>query len=271
MARVLAGGVLACVCGGAAMAAEPTTLFTHKPDLGEALWREDATLAGDFEPGQGLRRWRSSEASVVRSDGAIDSVRLTFSGVDPTPGGAPVGALAPFDPADADRIDIAVTRDWPNALRLKAGGLDFDLSPRAGVDVSEGRASLATGATVRVGGDLGDQIADEVLSGLGLNTVESSTFEGRGRWYLFAAADGRAVGMNIARDRDGDWSRQGWSSDPTSVVGEAQVGVGWRKGAMQASFGLVQREIKSQGVRNVRNGKIEDEAVAFTLSFKPGR
>src|SRR3712207_8865529 len=38
-----------------------------------------------------------------------------------------------------------------------------------------------------------------------------------------------------------------------AFIGEAQVGLGWRRGPMQASFGVLQREIKHKPAEGLRS------------------
>jgi hypothetical protein len=99
---------------------------------------------------------------------------------------------------------------------------------------------------------------------------DGSSFGESGRWYLFAAASGRAVGLNLLRG-DSGWTRAGWSTDPSSaLIGDAQVGVGWRKGDVQTSLGFIHREVKGQHMifgQETRN----DSLLAFSFAVKPGR
>jgi len=67
------------------------------------------------------------------------------------------------------------------------------------------------------------------------------------------------------------WDRAGWSTDATSgLVGDAQVGVGWRKGDSQASFGVIHREVKG---RHMIFGQLtrDDTVAALNFSIRPGR
>lgn len=85
----------------------------------------------------------------------------------------------------------------------------------------------------------------------------------RGRWILFASDEQQAVGVNLLRSRAGEMRRMSWTADRVANVGDAQVGVGWRRGAFQAALSLVDREISIYG-------KSRDERfVAFTISIKP--
>lgn len=85
----------------------------------------------------------------------------------------------------------------------------------------------------------------------------------RGRWILFASDEQQAVGVNLLRSRAGEARRMSWTADRVANVGDAQVGVGWRRGAFQAALSLVDREISIYG-------KSRDERfLAFTISIKP--
>ena len=111
--------------------------------------------------------------------------------------------------------------------------------------------------------------AAERLRGMGVKDGES--FGDAGRWYVFVAASGQAVGLNMMRGERGGWDRAGWSTDATStLVGDAQVGVGWRKGDLQSSLGVIHREVK--GDHMVFGQETRDDTVAaFTFSYRPGK
>ena len=73
----------------------------------------------------------------------------------------------------------------------------------------------------------------------------------------------------MLRGEGGDWDRAGWTTDPAAaVIGDAHVGVGYRKGNLQTSFGLIHREVKGQHMVFGQETK-EDSVVAFTFSIKP--
>jgi hypothetical protein len=72
--------------------------------------------------------------------------------------------------------------------------------------------------------------------------MDKTSPNGKGRWFVFAAAGGRAVGLNMSPTGAPGAAR--WSSGSTStLINDGQAGVGWRRGAMQASFGYVHRDI----------------------------
>jgi hypothetical protein len=220
-----------------------------------------------YDSGHGLATtWDAQQFTLPsRSDGTVDSLRLSIASPSLIPGLGPRDLQAErFSP---DAFDVTVTRGWPRAVAFSAGKFGVDVSPHAGLGVGNTGGSAEAGAVLRVG--VGQNLEDRVADALGAGGVkDGKTFGNRERWYLFAAASGRAVGMNMLR-QDGDWSRAGWSQDTTSsLVGDAQVGVGWRKGAMQTSFGYIHRSIKMKEAVMGLDTK-DDSVVAFSFSLKP--
>ena len=218
-----------------------------------------------YQPGAGPVRWTSGQTLLSRpgAGGPVDQLRVSVGGVLRTPGGAPLNLRgAQYDPRG---YEVAVTRDWPAAVAFGAGAFGVDVTPHAGLGMTNFGGSAEAGATLRL--MQRDAAAAERLKAMGLRDGDAA-FGGQGRWYLFAAASGRAVGMNMLHGEQG-WDRAGWTTDPTSTLtGDAQVGVGWRKGAMQTSFGYIHREMKGQNMLFGVEGK-KDSVVAFTLSIQP--
>jgi hypothetical protein len=169
---------------------------------------------------------------------------------------------------EPDAYELTVMRDWPRMVSFDAGAYDVDLSPHAGMGWSSRDGALAeAGATLRLTQRLDDEVRDR-LGDLGVH--DGLDFAGRGRWYMFAAASGRAVGLNMTRDGE-RWNGASWSTDPASrLVGDAHLGVGWRKGAMQTSLGYIHREMKGQNMIWGQQTK-DDSVVAFSFSIKPER
>jgi hypothetical protein len=165
------------------------------------------------------------------------------------------------------RVDVMAVRSWPGAISFSSKKLEFDVAPHAGFGVSSYGAQAAGGATLTVSKSRGDQ-ALERLRDMGVK--DGAGFGDTGRWYLFAAASGQAVGLNVLRGEHG-WDRAGWTTDTTgALVGDAHVGVGWRKGDMQTSLGVIHREVK--GKYRVFGQETRDDTVAaFTFSFRPQR
>ncbi len=262
-------------CGVAAEAAAETLAPSSHPLMdaafapagggaaapGQNLLEREAYIAG-----QGPVRWTSSERPLSRptASGRVDSLRVSVGGPLRTPGGLPLNLdRAEFDARD---YEVSLIRNWPSAISFETGNLDLDLSPHAGVGVTSRGGSAEAGATLKLSQRVGAE-ANERLRDLGVR--DGAIHGDQGRWYLFAAASGQAVGLNILRN-DGGWDRAGWTTDPTStLVGDAQVGVGWRKGVLQTSFGYMHREIKGRHMIFGQQTR-EDSVVAFTLSIKPG-
>lgn len=195
---------------------------------------------------------------------------------DTAPGSVDVVRIVPSDGLrlDLERRglaaggpDIGVVRSWPRAVSFSAEGLAFDVSPHAGFGVSP-FGGLAEGGAMLTVSKSREQQAVERLRDLGVK--DGQAFGDTGRWYLFAAASGRAVGFNMLRGERG-WDRAGWSTDDTGgLVGDAQVGVGWRKGDVQSSFGVIYREVRGN---HMAFGQLtrDDTVAAVTFSVKPGR
>jgi hypothetical protein len=277
--RLLAGLAIALGCSVVGEAVAQTVL-----PAADASQLRDAAFARDLAPrvrtedglfslleqdrylaGQGPIRWGTNQLSLgKRASGANDSLRLSLGGVLRPPGGLPLN----MDRADfaAQAYEIAVTRDWA-PVKFDAGAYDVHLAPHAGVGMSNAGGQAEAGAMLTVG-QKRDDIVQDRLSDMGVS--DGAAFGDQGRWYLFAAASGRAVGMNMLR-KDNGWDRAGWSTDPSSaLIGDAQVGVGWRKGVVQTSFGYVHREVKGEHMVFGQKTK-EDSLLAFSLSIKPGR
>jgi hypothetical protein len=218
--------------------------------------------------GEGLVVWRTNELTLpATTQGAVDTVRMSIGGVARAPGGVVLARPdALFDP-DAEAFDLTYTRGWPAAWKVSAGHYDLDVTPHAGFGVNNAGGTAEAGAMLRFGADLGDR----VMSRLGVQASDTSTFAGRGRWFLFAAASGRAVGLNMLSTAQGGLQRGGWSAEPSNaLVSDAQAGLGWSRGMVQASFGYVHRDVRSQTPLAVgpEPGNYHDSMVAFSLSIQ---
>lgn len=268
--RPLALAATVLICAAAANAAGAQILSSDQTLLNSAAFAP-STPSGyvdpmsrmlshqAYAPGEGERRWTTGEAPLS----ANTALRITIGGVVRTPGGLPLNlAGAAYD---ANAYEVAVTHDWPAAIAFQGKGFGIDLTPHAGVGVTSLGGSAEAGATLRL--TQRDAVAEARLKALGIRDGAAS-FGDKGRWYLFAAASGRAVGLNMLHGEQG-WNRAGWTTDTTSkLTGDAQVGVGWRKGDMQTSFGYIHREVKGQNILRGIDPK-SDSVVAFSLSIRP--
>lgn len=195
------------------------------------------------------------------ASGAVERLRLSRGGGWLRADGAPA-PLIPSDPAylDADHYDVTYARGWPARGFDTASGLELELTPHAGVGLGSDGGSAEAGATLRIGSGL-SRLAPE-----GQDVFDDDQV----RWYVFAAGSRRAVGYNFARTRDGDFVRSGMSHDSGAFIGDAQVGIAWRRGDVQTSFGYVYRKHK---VRELVGRDFERERseglVAFQLSIRP--
>lgn len=235
----------------AAFVAKPEAAFPRMDasDLFSAPARDADWLTGlSLDDGR-LTEWRTAETAL--SD--TDRLRLSVGREARGRNGAPLRFDDPGGRSD-QRFDVAYLRDWPSAIRLEGNGYALDVTPTAGFSLGSEGGGAEAGATVRFGSDMKSRLQGLVQSG--------ERFGDRPRWYLFAAASGRAFGYNLMQSGDG-WRRSGVSLDKGSYIGDHQAGVAWRKGDLQASFGYVHREVKAYDYEK------DDGFVAFQLSIKP--
>jgi hypothetical protein len=267
--RRLAGAAIVLICGAAAPAAHagdapsswklPGLAFAapgaaSSDDAIGALLSQAAPIT-DAAPVD----WRSSEVRVAPRA----SLRIRIG--DPPA----MGAGRPLQPgfSGAQSYEFSLVRDWPGAVSFSTARFGVDLTPHAGFGVTSYGGLAEAGATLQFGQRVGEAVKAK-LNAMGVR--DGTKFGDKGRWYLFAAASGRSVGLNMLRGEAG-WSRAGWTTDQTStLVGDAQVGVGWRKGDMQTSLGFVHREIKGMPLLYGIDAK-SDSLVAFSFSVRPQR
>lgn len=225
--------------------------------------------ADRYYDGAGPVTWRTNAFThQAQAGGPIDSVRVSVAGLARTAAVAPLTLVRPNggEAYDVQDVDVTVTRGWPAAVSLKGSKYALDVTPHAGVGFGGAGGSAEAGATVRLGKKR--NMGDRVNEALGVREGDVA-FGGRGRWYIYAAASGRAVGLNMLRGQNGDWTRAGLTQDVTSrLIGDSQAGVAWRKGPMQASFGYIHREIRAkEGIMGLATQK--DDVVALSFSLKP--
>jgi len=228
---------------------------------GREVVSREVRFASDGARGASPWAVSSREVRFASEDGFSDRLSLRTEGRLRRADGSPLPP-GPLDPAalEAEHYDLTYTRGWTETLARTESGLDVTLTPHLGVGVGSRGGATEAGATLRIGPDL-DRIVPE----------GSEAFGDRPRWYLYAAGSGRAVGYNFARTRDGDFARSGVSHDSGAFMGDASLGVAMRRGAVQGSFGLVYREIETEGLRAGHgvDTDVSEGLVAFQLSIKP--
>ena len=245
----------ACALAGAFAAASPASCESRSQGLSPLLDRIS------YETSDGPYAWREGSARLSSGRGQ-SALRVSVGGFMAAPGRQPLNLQREFQPRD---YEVALVRDWPEAVRLDDGVMQLAVTPHAGVGFSNLGGTAEAGAMVQLSRSRDDAARNELAR---LGVTDGAAFGDKGRWYLFAAASGRAVGLNMLRD-DGGWRRAGWTTDPASaLISDAQVGVGWRRGSWQSSVGYVHREVKGDHMVFGQQTK-EDSLAAFTLSFKP--
>ena len=225
-------------------------------NLGQSIdWRVSLDQQTALTPRFG--QTQTTEATYI---GSHYSERLSLSqhAAWSPPESSPLSQTQPWE--DDQRLDLAYQRQWTAAYGRTPSGLEVSLTPHTGVTYSRDGTSAEAGATLRIGQNLRHlaQNGDEV-------------FGNRPRWYLFAAGSKRAVGYNLARGRDGELSRAGLTHDRGSSMGDATIGVAYRRGPIESSIGLVYRENETKGLRSFDGIRtdVDEGILAFQLSIRP--
>ena len=232
------------------------------PDFpGQSLSGQPAVTARVAAAGQGLIEWRSSEISRLAGDGSVDTVRLSMASISRTP---LIGPNVAYDP---DAVNVSFRRGWPGAVMLRAGAVGVNVTPHAGFGFGpSGASSAEAGAMIKVSSARG-AIQDR-LEAMGIKDG-LDVYGDKGRFYLFAAVQGQAVGLNM-QEAGGVLRRMGWTTDAASaMIGDGQVGVGWRKGGVEASFGYVHRGIHVKDAPFGASDSYADDMAALAFTYHP--
>lgn len=202
-----------------------------------------------------LPGWSANQVSRPMGGGAVDSLRISSDTL-----------INLADGATARAYDINYTRGWPSAWSIQAAGYSLDITPHAGIGMSSLGRSAEAGATFKVG-DAKSALAER-LEALGVQTERP--YGGPGHWYLFAAVRGRALDTNTQGVAPGNAAQGGWVTAPTpTLLSDGQVGLGWSKGAMDASVGYVQRQTKVINAPVGVSDGMNESVVALSFTFRP--
>lgn len=239
--------MVACVSG--LMGLSATAAYAQEYDWTVSMDQQTVALAGPD--------WRESRQSVTLPD---SSERWTVRHLSPLD--SPLALQRP----DSQPVHTAVEwrKDWTALHERTESGLEVSLTPHAGIGWAEGHSSAVAGATLRFGRGIDDSLDELAPDG-------EDAFGDRPRWYLFASGSKRAVGYNFTRQRDGGLSNEGLSQDRSHALGDAAIGVAWRRGPMESSLGIAYREVDIDGLRGYGGLKTDvDEArLAFQFSIRP--
>jgi hypothetical protein len=260
--RRWAGLQLVLICGTAASAHAGDLKLSPYSVAPSDLGPQDnmAALFSQSSPSDAAAvDWRSTQTPISEHT----HLRISLAGTTTAPGVAGIPAL--LAAAEPQAYEISVERDWPEAVSFTGKSVGIAVSPHAAVGMTPYGTLAEAGARVEIS-QRGDDAAKRGLNAIGVR--DGTKFGDTGRWYLFAAASGRAVGLNMLHSDTG-WARGGWTTDQSStLVGDAQVGVGWRKGAMVTSFGVLHREVKGEHLYWGTATK-PDTVAGFTFAIRP--
>jgi len=263
---LLAGGFVAAGAMGIAQAqtiqATPPAALLQTP---LKLPEDPAAFANEqrtFRQGGDLVRQNITEVTRASGAGSVATLRV----IEAQSARTPAGYASLIDPArTGDRqVDVEYERAWPGMWNGAAGRYLVDVTPKAGVGYGAAGGSIGGGAMVRVMSPRADARVVDRLAKWGV--VEGERFGGAGRWYLFAAASGRAVGFSMAPGM-----QNAWTTDPAALVSDAQVGVGWRKGDTQTSIGYMVRRVRvnDRFAHQFADVPGSDQVVGLSFSYKP--
>lgn len=173
---------------------------------------------------------------------------------------SPEAVIAPKG-AMATRYDVALTleRQWTARL-ASSRRYRLDITPEAGLGLSGGGHLAEAGATVQVSRRLPSQMGEALNVGSG-----EAQYGERGRWYLFGALRGRAVGLNLTRSPEG-MRGEGLTADRGGFMGLMQTGFGWRKGGLQTSIGYTYTNIKGRQLGRTLG---HEERLGVSFSLRP--
>ena len=235
--------------------------FVTPDSIGAGLTGQPVVGGRVAAAGEGLMAWRSSETSRAVGGGAVDSVRLSVAGISRTP--------SMRQPAyDPTAVDVTFIRAWPGAMVVQAGPVGMSVSPHAGFGMdSNGGNRAEAGAMVRFSS--AKTAVEDRLNAMGVKSG-STTYGDQGRWYVFAAVRGQSVGLNMLSGANGALRQAGWSTDASgALVGDGQLGLGWRQGGMEASLGYVHRGVKIRNAPYGASDSFSESLAAMSLTFHP--
>lgn len=139
---------------------------------------------------------------------------------------------------------VSYERTWRSAVAPSLLGLEADLLPRLGATLGNVFVYADAGLMVRVGQDLrADYGPARIRPGPG-----AGTFFNPGRafgWYVFAGAEGRAVGRNIFLD--GSTFASGPRVERSDFVADLHAGLAVSIGAVRIAFTHVYRTREFEG------------------------
>ena len=216
---------------------------------------------------------KASAQDLLDPDAPIATARYR----EPSPRALAAAGLAPPPVQLAQAEPTAIQLDDPPVARDPMRYQMAQMSPPARVKVQaaiaaradagmqppdpQALAVLSMADDARTGGR-GGSLSDDAKELL-IKIAPSREDARRGRWFLFAAASGKAFGLNMVRDGEAGLRRAGWSVERLATWGKGQVGVGWRRKNLQASLAVARREIGDLGVY------VDDTLAGYTLSWRP--
>lgn len=157
-------------------------------------------------------------------------------------------------------VELLTQRTWRLPLG-SLGGLETDVLPEATIGVGDVRDYLQAGATVRIGQGLTSDFGVPRLMP-GLSGGDAFVPTRPLAWYLFAGADGQAVGYDLLLESSP--FRGGPHVDATWDVGEMQAGFALMAYGVRLTFAYV---LQTQEFESQRGGLHQFGSAALSVRF----
>jgi len=143
-------------------------------------------------------------------------------------------------------IVLTYERAWRHAGPAGFLGLDWGMTPHAGISLGNVLTQAAGGVTFRIGEDLQKNL-DYGPPRIRPSLPGSDYFKRGGRlsWYFFLGAEGRAVGRNIFLD--GNSFVDSHNVDKKYFVGDIQAGIAIIMGSVRVAYTHVYRTPEFDG------------------------
>ncbi len=157
-------------------------------------------------------------------------------------------------------FDLNVGRIWRLPL-FTAGSLETDVLPQAGAMAGTWRVSAMAGVQIRIGQGLNSDFGAPRIRP-GMDGTDAYTATRPVAWYIFAGADGQAVGWD--ETLNGEPFAGTRHVSPLPLVGELEAGIAVLAYGLRFSFTHV---VQTPAFRHQSGGLFQFNSAAVSLKF----
>ena len=204
--------------------------------IGQSMYTpDDITLVNPPVDDQPYAGWLYGSATLVAdTEKTLDTFQMTLGVVGPASGAkrtqrfihdiinSPEPMGWSYQLENEPGIVLTYERKWRNLFEISPLGLDFDITPGAGVNLGNVFTDAGVSMIARFGHNLPSDYGPPLIR----PSMGGSDFFVPGQdfgWYFFGGVEGRAVGRNIFLD--GNTFTDSRSVDKNHFVGGAQAGI----------------------------------------------